>query len=85
LIFSLIGLRHLRVLRFAPADAGPATVGKANFPFVPVAVNSTTLGSLVRSRRPIMTLFPKLVAPIFFEGSPNLRDALSEHLLSKLF
>jgi hypothetical protein len=63
LIFSLIGLRHLRVLRFAPADAGPATESNSSFPSVPVAVNSTTLDSLVRSRRPIMILFPKSLAP----------------------
>jgi hypothetical protein len=64
LIYSLIGLRHFRVLRFAPANADdPAIAGQPHFPSVPVAVNSSTLDSLLRSVTPIMIRFPKSHAP----------------------
>jgi hypothetical protein len=62
LIFSLIGLRRLRILRFAPAE-DPATAGQARFPSAPVADNSTALGGYVRTRRRVITRFLNSLTP----------------------
>jgi hypothetical protein len=62
LIFCLIGLRRLRILRFAPADA-PATIGQVTFASAPVAVNSTALDDCVRTQRRIIIRFPNALAP----------------------
>jgi hypothetical protein len=57
LIFSLICLRRLRILRFAPAE-DPATAVLTKFPSAPVAANSTELGSYLRTGRRITARFP---------------------------
>jgi hypothetical protein len=62
LIFCLIGLRRLRILRFAPAE-DPAATGQAKFPSAPVAVNSTALDDYVRTQRRIIIRFPNALAP----------------------
>jgi len=62
LIFCLIGLRRLRILRFAPAE-DPATTGQARFPSAPVAVNSPALADYVRTQRRIIIRFPNALAP----------------------
>jgi hypothetical protein len=64
LIYSLIGLRHLRVLRFAPDTADdPATADQTRFPSAPVAVNSDILDGYVRTEQPMTIRFPKSLAP----------------------
>jgi hypothetical protein len=63
LIFALIGLRGLRILRFAPSDADdPATAVPTNFPSAPVAVNSPELNSYLRSGERITVRFPMALA-----------------------
>jgi hypothetical protein len=62
LIFCLIGLRRLRILRFAPTE-DPAPAGQAKFASAPVAVNSTALDDHVRTQRRIVIRFPNSLAP----------------------
>jgi hypothetical protein len=59
LLFSLIGLRRLRILRFAPTDADdPATAIRTKFPSAPVAVNQTEFDRYLRTGQRITVRFP---------------------------
>jgi hypothetical protein len=67
LILSLVGLRAVRILRFASlepdASAAPPGFRTYNYPSAPLAVNPDALAEYVHSARRIVLNFPAAIYP----------------------